>query len=110
PGLDWNAYFKAAGLSDQKVIDAWQPKAIARLSRLTAHVPLRSWRDLLTFHTLDHHASLLPKKFADLSFDFYGKTLNGTPQQRPREKRAVAATSRALGFAVGKRYVEKYFP
>jgi putative endopeptidase len=109
PGLDWNTYFKAAGLADQKVIDAWQPKAIAKLSKLTREVPLQSWKDLLTFHTLDQHAALLPKKFADLSFGFYGKTLQGVPQQRPRAKRAVAATSRALGFAVGKLYVAKYF-
>ncbi|HET7301012.1 MAG TPA: M13 family metallopeptidase [Oleiagrimonas sp.] len=109
PGLDWNAYFKSAGLSDQKVIDAWQPEAITHLSKLTASVPLQSWKDLLTFHTLDHYASLLPKKFADLSFEFHGKTLNGVPQQQERSKRAVASTSSALGFAVGKLYVEKYF-
>ena len=109
PGLDWSAYFKAAGLSDQKVIDAWQPEAITHLSKLTADAPLESWKDLLTFHTLDHYAPLLPKPFADLAFDFHGKTLNGVPQQRERSKRAVAATSSNLGFAVGKLYVEKYF-
>ncbi|HET7266831.1 MAG TPA: M13 family metallopeptidase N-terminal domain-containing protein, partial [Oleiagrimonas sp.] len=63
PGMDWDTYFKAAGLSDQKVIDAWQPEAIAKLSKLVADAPLESWKDLLTFHTLDHYAPLLPKKF-----------------------------------------------
>ncbi|HEX7338417.1 MAG TPA: M13 family metallopeptidase [Rhodanobacteraceae bacterium] len=110
PGLDWNAYFKAAGLSNQKIVDAWQPAAIAGLSKLVADAPLASWKDLLTFHTLDSAASLLPKKFADLSFDFHSKTLNGVPEQRARAKRAVAATGTALGFAVGQLYVEKYFP
>ncbi|HET7611569.1 MAG TPA: M13 family metallopeptidase [Rhodanobacteraceae bacterium] len=110
PGLDWNAYFKAAGLADQKVIDAWQPAAIARLSKLTADAPLQSWKELLTFHTLDRHADLLPKKFADLSFQFHDHTLQGVPQQRERSKRAVDATSEALGFAVGQLYVERYFP
>ncbi|MGH8146480.1 MAG: M13 family metallopeptidase [Rhodanobacteraceae bacterium] len=109
-GLDWKAYFNAAGLSNQKVIDAWQPAAITRLSKLVADVPLESWKDLLTFHTLDRHAALLPKKFADLSFQFYSHTLSGVPQQRERSKRAVDATSRALGMAVGKLYVQKYFP
>src|SRR5699024_4194655 len=109
PGLDWGTYFKAAGLSDQKVIDAWQPDAITALSKLVADAPLASWKDLLTFHTLDHYASLLPKKYADLAFDFHGKTLNGVPQQRERSKRAVASTSSNLGFAVGKLYVDKYF-
>ncbi|HET6586618.1 MAG TPA: M13 family metallopeptidase, partial [Oleiagrimonas sp.] len=109
PGLDWNAYFKAAGLSDQKVVDAWQPEAIAKLSKLVADASLESWKDLLTFHTLDQYASLLPEKFADLSFQFHSHTLAGVPQQRERSKRAVSATDSALGFAVGQLYVEKYF-
>ncbi|HEX7341845.1 MAG TPA: M13 family metallopeptidase [Rhodanobacteraceae bacterium] len=110
PGMDWTAYFKSAGLSGQKVIDAWQPAAITRLSHLVAHAPLQSWKDLLTFHTLDSAAPLLPKPFADLSFGFHSHTLNGIPQQQPRTKRAVAATSTALGMAVGQVYVQKYFP
>jgi putative endopeptidase len=110
PGLDWQTYFKAAGLANQKVIDAWQPEAIAKLSKLTAKAPLKSWKALLTFHTLDHYAALLPKPFADLSFEFHEKTLQGVPEQKARWKRAVAATNHALGFAVGKLYVEKYFP
>lgn len=110
PGLDWNAYFEAAGLSSQKTIDAWQPGAITRLSRLAAEAPLDAWKDLLTFHTLDHHAALLPKAYADLAFDFHSRTLKGVPEQRERSKRAVDATSEALGFAVGRQYVDKYFP
>ncbi|HET7587749.1 MAG TPA: M13 family metallopeptidase [Gammaproteobacteria bacterium] len=110
PGLDWDAYFKAAGLSEQKHIDVWQPEAIAKLSKLTAEAPLESWKALLTFHTLDRHASLLPKKFADLAFEFHGHTLSGVPQQEARWKRGVSATSHALGFAVGKLYSDKYFP
>ncbi|HET7268613.1 MAG TPA: M13 family metallopeptidase, partial [Oleiagrimonas sp.] len=110
PGLNWKAYFKAAGLSDQKVIDAWQPSAITKLSALVADAPLQAWKDLLVFHTLDHYAPLLPKKFADLSFKFHAHTLAGVPKQQPRSKRAVAATGRALGFAVGKVYVDKHFP
>jgi putative endopeptidase len=110
PGLDWPTYFKAAGLADQKVIDAWQPKAIAKLSKLAAKAPLKSWKALLTFHTLDHYAPVLPKPFAKLSFEFHKKTLQGVPEQKARWKRAVAATNHALGFAVGKLYVEKYFP
>ena len=110
PGLDWAAYFKAAGLDGQKVIDVWQPKAFAGLSKLVADTPLADWRALLRFHTLDDAAPLLPKAYADLAFDFHGKTLTGVPEQQPRAKRAVAATSRALGDAVGKIYVKQYFP
>jgi len=110
PGLDWAAYFKAAGLDRQQQIDAWQPAAITGLSALTASVPLQDWKDLLVFHTLDHSAGLLPKAYADLHFNFYNHTLQGTPQQQPRWKRAVGATSSDLGDAVGQLYVKHYFP
>ena len=110
PGLDWAAYFKAAGLDGQKQIDVWQPSATAGLAALVASEPLAAWKDLLTFHTLDAAAPLLPKAYADLSFDFYGRTLQGTPEQQPRWKRAVGATNSDLGDAVGQLYVKKYFP
>jgi putative endopeptidase len=110
PGLDWTTYFKAAGLQDQSQIDAWQAGAITGLSALTASEPLQAWKDLLAFHTINHAATLLPKAYADLSFDFYGHTLQGTPQQQPRWKRAVGATSTELGDAVGQLYVKHYFP
>ena len=110
PGLDWATYFEAAGLQDQAQLDAWQPGAITGLSALTASEPLRAWQDLLTFHTINAAASLLPKVYADLSFNFFTRTLQGTPVQQPRWKRAVAATSHDLGDAVGQLYVKHYFP
>ncbi len=110
PGLDWTAYFKAAGLDGQQVITAWQPGAISKLSALTASAPLQDWKDWATFHAINRAAGLLPKAYADLSFGFYGTTLSGTPQQRPRDKRALSAVNNALGDAVGKIYVQKYFP
>jgi putative endopeptidase len=110
PGLNWTAYFAAAGLSGQKQIDVWQPSAITGLSALVASEPLDAWKDLLQFHTLNAAAPLLPKAFAELSFNFFGKDLQGTPQQQPRWKRAVGATNTDLGDAVGELYVKKYFP
>ncbi|MFC5526706.1 M13 family metallopeptidase [Rhodanobacter ginsengisoli] len=110
PGLDWTVYFKAAGLDDQQQIDTWQPAAVTGLSALIASEPLQAWKDLLLFHTIDHSAALLPRAYADLHFDFYGHTLQGTPQQQPRWKRAVAATNNELGDAVGQIYVKHYFP
>ena len=110
PGLDWATYFKAAGLDGQRQIDVWQPAGITGLSALVASEPLQAWKDLLVFHTIDHGATLLPKALADLHFDFYSHTLQGTPQQQPRWKRAVAATSSDLGDAVGQIYVKQYFP
>ena len=110
PGMDWNAYFEAAGLTGQPVVDAWQPEAIKGLSALVASEPLETWKDYLTFHTINASAGLLPKAYADASFEFYGHTLTGTPKQRDRWKRAIGAVNNDLGDAVGQIYVKKYFP
>jgi putative endopeptidase len=110
PGLDWTTYFDAAGLGKQKTIIAWQPDAIRKLSALTASEPLQTWKDYLTFHTINHSAGLLPKAYADLSFGFYGHTLQGTPKQRDRWKRGIGMTNNDLGDAVGQLYVKRYFP
>jgi putative endopeptidase len=110
PGLDWATYFQAAGLQDQDTFIAWQPEAITRLSALVASAPLEDWKAWATFHALDDAAPLLPKAFADLSFGFHGTALSGTPKQRARDKRALAAVGNSLGDAIGQRYVQKYFP
>jgi putative endopeptidase len=110
PGLDWTDYFKAAGLDTQKQIVVWQPDAIAAESALVASEPLDTWKAYLTFHAINHVAGLLPKAYADASFAFYGHTLEGTPQQTERWKRALGAVNHDLGDAVGQLYVKQYFP
>src|SRR5690606_39329734 len=77
PGLDWATYFRAAGLQDQDTVIAWQPEAIARLSKLVADAPLEDWKAWATFHALNDAAPLLPEAYADLSFGFFGTTLSG---------------------------------
>ena len=69
-----------------------------------------SGRIYLTFHALNDHAALLPHTFGHQSFAFYGPVLSGAQKQRDRWKRAIVATNNALGFAVGRLYVAKYFP
>ena len=59
---------------------------------------------------LSSNASVLPSVFDEANFAFYGQTLQGTPEQRPRWKRAISATEGALGELVGASYVERYFP
>jgi predicted metalloendopeptidase len=111
PGLDWNAFLAAAGLDDKKLrFVVWQPSALTGLSALTASQPLETWKDYLLFHAVERASPYLPKTFVDEGFAFYGTVLAGTPQLRPRWKRAVDATDEALGDAVGKLYAERYFP
>src|SRR5437764_750666 len=110
PGMDWKAFFKAAHLGDQNKFDVWQPSAIVGEAALVGKTDLQTWKDYLAFHRINQMASVLPKAFADQRFDFYGKSLSGTPQQSVRWKRALAATNGAMDEAVGKIYVAKYFP
>ncbi len=110
PGLDWNAFFAAAKLADQDSLVAWQPSAIAGIAALVASQPLGSWKALLAYHAVEDRAAVLPAAIDRESFAFFGKTLSGAEAQDSRDARAVAATSDALGFIVGKAYVARYFP
>jgi putative endopeptidase len=109
PGLDWKRFFGAAGLTPQRDFVVWQPSALIGLSKLTAAEPLEVWRDYLRFHAIEAAAPFLPRRFVDENFGFYGRVLYGTPELRPRWKRAVSASNFALGDAVGKLYVQRHF-
>lgn len=110
PGMDWNAYFTAAGLGGQQTFVVWQPSAVIGISKLVASESVDDWKTYLTFQKLNHYGSFLSKAFAEQRFAFYGKALSGTPKMSDRWKRAVNSTNAVLGEAVGKLYVAKYFP
>jgi predicted metalloendopeptidase len=77
---------------------------------LAAKEPLDAWRDWLAFHAVEKAGAFLPKRFVDERFSFYAKALSGIPELRPRWQRGVDNTNAALGEAVGRQYVERYFP
>lgn len=110
PGIDWTALLSAAQLDSAKKFDAYTFASIPRLAALVGSEPLQNWKDWLTFHLLNEQANVLPKPIRDASFAFNGTVLQGTPQQRPRDKQALNATSNALQDAVGQAYVQRYFP
>ena len=110
PGLDWPAFFTAAQLGDQAKFDAYHSDSIPKLSALVATEPLDVWKDWLAFHRINQNAEVLGSKLDDLRFAFYGKQLQGTEQQRPRDKRAIAALNANLGDALGQLYTAKFFP
>ena len=110
PGMDWDVFFQSAGLRGVENVKVWQTDAISGLASLVGSEPLETWKDYLAFHAVDRGAPWLSKAFVDQHFAFHGKALSGTPQQAPRWKKAVGMTNRALGDAVGRMYVAKYFP
>lgn len=111
PGLDWTVFFAAARLPvGQHDVVVWQPDAIRGIAALTRTVPLATWRDYLLVHALDRRAQWLPRAVATEHFAFYGAALGGAVEQPPRWKRALEATDRALGDAIGRLYVTHEFP
>jgi predicted metalloendopeptidase len=110
PGIDWAALLGAAGLGGAQKFQAYHAGAIPKLAALVGSEPLDAWKDWLAFHTLNQQANVLPKPFRDASFAFNGTALTGAPKERPRDQLAMNAVSSALQGAVGKAYVDKYFP
>ncbi len=110
PGMDWRAFFRAAGLGKQDKFIVYHPSAIKGSAVLVNEMPLQAWKDFLAFHTVNHFGGTLPKAFVDQRFEFYGRTMNGTPQLSPRWKRGLASVNGAVPDAAGKMYVERYFP
>lgn len=110
PGIDWETFWTAAGLPKQQTFAAYNPKAIQGLAALVASEPVEAWKDWLAFHQINSNWDVLPAKIDNLHFAFYGTALSGTPQQRPRDKRALAALNVDLGDALGKAYVDRFFP
>jgi len=110
PGLEWGEYFRGAGLTKQESFIVWQPSAFAGESALVASEPLDAWKDWLSYHEIEDAAGVLPKALAEERFAFFGKTLTGAQQQRPRWQRGVAVVNAFLGDEVGKMYAQRYFP
>jgi putative endopeptidase len=109
PGIDWPAFFRAAGLANQSTLYVWQADAIAAESALVASTPLDAWKDWLALHLIEDNAPFLSKPVFNEWFAFNGTELTGTPQPRPRDMRAVRLVNQELGVAVGKLYAQRYF-
>jgi predicted metalloendopeptidase len=110
PGIDWGALLGAAQLGQVQKIQAYHATAIPKLAALVGSQPLQNWKEWLAFHTLNQQSNVLPKAIRDASFAFNNTELQGTPKQRPRDQLALNSVSNNLPDAVGKVYVEKYFP
>jgi putative endopeptidase len=110
PGVDWPSLLDAAGLGAVDDFVIWQPKGIVGIAAAVASTPLDTWKDYLAFHAIERAAPLMPKAFVAESFGFYGGVIYGVPQERDRWRRGVELTSGAMPMAVGKLYVDAYFP
>lgn len=110
PEFDWPMMMQTAGLGAVPKMIMGNDTALAALGKQFAATPVSTWQDWLTFHFISSNASYLPRAFDDASFNFYQKTLSGTPQKRERWKRGVQLVNGALGEAVGEIYVARHYP
>ena len=108
PGIDWSAFFAAAGLRNNQTFVAWQPSAVKGAAALVASQPLQVWKDYLRFHVIHARADVLPKVFADQALAMSAAAA-GQTQPTSRGDRATDATQSAMSEAVGRMYVERHF-
>ena len=115
--LPWKAFFEASGVADLKEVNVITPSYFQGLEIIIAETSVDVWKQYARFRLLDSAAEYLPKAFVDAHFELHDKTIAGVPEQKPRYKRAVDATSGAgagdfgvLGEALGQLYVKKHFP
>ncbi|MCX8474469.1 MAG: M13 family metallopeptidase [Sphingomonas sp.] len=110
PGIDWDAFWSAAGLATQQDFIVWHPQTVIAVAKLAGSEPLQAWQDWLTFHRINEVTDVLPASFDQAHFEFFSHTLNGQPKPRPRDKRAIGSVNNWLGDAVGQLYVKDFFP
>ena len=110
PGMPWDDMFEAMGLGGETEIILREKDAIQNAARVFADTDVATLRDYLAKSLIDNHSAYLPARIDDASFAFYGRTLNGQEEQRPRWKRAVSQVNGTLGMVVGKVYVAEHFP
>lgn len=110
PDLPWSALLEAAELEHVEALNIRQPEVIATLHATLQAFSLTDWQAYHRFHLLRQTSPWLDTPFVEAHFDFFGRTLNGQPEMRPREERAMSLTERLLGFDVGRLYVEQHYP
>tara|TARA_Y100000389_G_scaffold162869_1_gene165825 strand:- start:18342 stop:20264 length:1923 start_codon:yes stop_codon:yes gene_type:complete len=110
PRFNWEGYISEAGLQEIKEIVVFRTEYIKALDRIIEETDLETWKTYLKWRVIDSTATRLTAGIDNKNFEFYGKTLSGTAQQRPMWRRAVNTVNTTLGEVVGKVYVKRHFP
>ena len=112
PSLDWDVWAGALGADDRTLAETIvrEPSFFEHLSTALAEVPLDDWKAWLAIRVVGAAAPYLSSDFVEENFEFYGRTLQGTPELRARWKRGVAFVEGSVGEAVGAEYVARWFP
>ncbi len=109
-GYDWDWYMNLNFMPGVETIDVGQPLALKEALAIMNDTPVEQLRDWLQWSHLDANSGRLGDEVYMQNFDFYARTMSGQQEPQARWKRAVSLVNGTLGMAVGKLYVEKYFP
>jgi putative endopeptidase len=109
PGTDWSGVLTKIGVKHVDSVIVMQPEFLKALDQVIATEKIETLKDYLTFHLLKGFAADLSTPFVNANFDFYGKTINGAKQLRPRWKRVLDFEEEAIGEALGQLFVHEYF-
>ena len=109
PDFDWAAYEKAIGLSPQTSFNVTQPNFYKEIETVLKTTPIADLKTYLRWHVVHAAAPFLSDAFVMENFNFFSKTLHGTPQLRPRWKRCVSMVDGQLGEALGQEFVKRAF-
>lgn len=109
PTFDWNTYLITAGLPNVQVFNVSEPDFYKEVDKELNAVSLDDWKTYLRWHIVHANAPYLSSKFVNENFAFYGKTLRGAEQLRPRWKRCVSLVDEQLGEALGQEFVRRAF-
>jgi putative endopeptidase len=109
PTMDWDGYFRSAQIS-RADLNVSEPNFMKEVERQLRETSLADWKTYLTWQFLNAKADVLSEAFVNENFAFQGKYLSGATEIKPRWKRCAESTDQLLGEALGKKYVEKYFP
>ncbi len=110
PNFPWTKFFESQGVATPEWFSLGVPAFHKEVSKMIADVPVSQWQSWFRFKVLDDASPYLSEPFVTESFEFYGKTLQGRKEQRPRWKRVLGMIENSVGEAMGQRYVEVAFP
>lgn len=108
--LPWDVFFDSLGIKGVSSVNVAQTEPLKEVAAIFEQEPLEDILAYMQWNVINSTAGELNDELSAQNFDFYGRTLSGAQEQRPRWKRALGVVNATLGEAVGKLYVAKYFP
>ena len=111
PNIDWKGYFETMNIMEgMKSFNIAQPKYLAEVNKVLADADIETLKAYFAWQQITSAANYLSDDFVNAEFDFFGKLMSGREENRPRWKRVTSTVEGAMGEALGRLYVERYFP